>query len=38
MTITLTPHQEKALQRAMEAGVIRSLDDFIDNAIDWDDD
>lgn len=33
MTITLTLHQEKALQRAIETGVIRSLDDFIDTAI-----
>lgn len=33
MTITLTPNQEKGIQRAIEAGLVRSVDDFIDSAI-----
>ena len=33
MTITLNAHQEKALQRAIESGVIQSVDEFIDTAI-----
>jgi Arc/MetJ-type ribon-helix-helix transcriptional regulator len=33
MTITLTPSQEKVIQQAIEAGLVRSVDDFIDSAI-----
>jgi Arc/MetJ-type ribon-helix-helix transcriptional regulator len=33
MTITLKPEQERAIQEAIQAGVIRSVDEFIDAAI-----
>ena len=33
MTITLTPEQEKAIRQAIEAGLVRSLDEFIDTAL-----
>jgi hypothetical protein len=33
MTIVLKPDQEKALQEAIDAGVIGSVDEFIDTAI-----
>jgi len=33
MTIKLTPEQEQAIQKAIESGVVRSVDDFIDAAI-----
>ncbi|MGA3187740.1 MAG: hypothetical protein ABSF22_11590 [Bryobacteraceae bacterium] len=33
MTITLTPNQEKAIKQALNAGLVRSVDDFIDSAI-----
>ena len=33
MTITLTPNQEKAIQQAIDAGLVRSVDDFIDSAL-----
>ena len=33
MTITLTPNQEKAIQDAIQAGLVRSVDEFIDTAI-----
>jgi Arc/MetJ-type ribon-helix-helix transcriptional regulator len=33
MTITLTPNQEKAIQDAIQAGFVRSVDEFIDTAI-----
>jgi len=33
MTIILKPDQERALQEAIEAGLIRSVDEFIDTAI-----
>ena len=33
MTITLKADQEKAIQAAIEAGVIRSVDEWIDAAI-----
>ncbi len=33
MTITLTPHQERAIQEAIRAGVVRSVDEFIEAAI-----
>jgi len=33
MTITLTPSQEKIIRQAIDGGLIRSLDDFIDLAI-----
>jgi Arc/MetJ-type ribon-helix-helix transcriptional regulator len=33
MTITLTPDQEKAIQDAIRAGVLRSVNEFIDTAI-----
>ena len=33
MTIVLKPDQERAVQAAIEAGLIRSLDEFIDIAI-----
>jgi hypothetical protein len=33
MTIDLKPGQEKAIQAAIEAGVFRSVDDFIETAI-----
>jgi Arc/MetJ-type ribon-helix-helix transcriptional regulator len=34
MTITLTPDQEKAIREAIKAGLVRSVDDFIESAID----
>jgi hypothetical protein len=34
MIITLTPYQEKAIRQAIEAGLVRSVDEFIDTAID----
>jgi Arc/MetJ-type ribon-helix-helix transcriptional regulator len=33
MTITLTPNQEKVIKQAIDAGLVRSVDDFIDSAI-----
>jgi hypothetical protein len=33
MTIILRPEQEKAIQQALETGLIRSVDEFIDHAI-----
>lgn len=33
MTITLKPAQEKALQEAIQAGLVRSVDEFIETAI-----
>jgi Arc/MetJ-type ribon-helix-helix transcriptional regulator len=33
MTITLTPNQEKSIRRAIDAGLVRSVDDFIASAI-----
>jgi Arc/MetJ-type ribon-helix-helix transcriptional regulator len=33
MTITLTPGQEKAIQDAIRAGLVRSVDEFIASAI-----
>ncbi len=33
MTITLTPEQEKAVRNAIEAGLVRSVDEFIQTAI-----
>jgi hypothetical protein len=33
MTITLRPEQEKAIKQAIDAGLVRSVDDFIDSAI-----
>jgi Arc/MetJ-type ribon-helix-helix transcriptional regulator len=33
MTITLTPAQEKAIQEAIQAGVVKSVDEFIEAAI-----
>ena len=33
MTITLTPAQEKAIRQAIEAGLVRSVDEFIDTAL-----
>jgi Arc/MetJ-type ribon-helix-helix transcriptional regulator len=33
MTITLTPDQEQAIRDAIKAGVVRSVDEFIDSAI-----
>jgi len=33
MTIVLKPDREKALQAAIQAGLIRSVDEFIDTAI-----
>jgi Arc/MetJ-type ribon-helix-helix transcriptional regulator len=33
MTITLTPDQEKAIRQAIKAGVVRSVDEFIDAAL-----
>ena len=33
MTIILKPDQERAIREAIEAGVIRSVDEFIDTAI-----
>jgi Arc/MetJ-type ribon-helix-helix transcriptional regulator len=34
MTITLTPEQEKVIKQAIDSGVVRSVDDFIESAID----
>ncbi len=33
MTITLTPEQERAIQGAIQAGLVRSVDEFIVAAI-----
>jgi Arc/MetJ-type ribon-helix-helix transcriptional regulator len=33
MTIILKPEQERAIQEAIQAGLVRSVDDFIDTAI-----
>jgi Arc/MetJ-type ribon-helix-helix transcriptional regulator len=33
MTITLNPDQEKAIREAIKAGLVRSVDDFIESAI-----
>jgi len=33
MTITLLPHQEKAIEAAIRAGVIHSVEEFLDSAI-----
>ena len=33
MTITLLPHHERALEAAINAGVIQSVEEFIDSAI-----
>jgi Arc/MetJ-type ribon-helix-helix transcriptional regulator len=33
MTIKLTPEQEKAIQKAIKSGIVRSVDEFIDTAI-----
>jgi hypothetical protein len=33
MTIILKPNQERALQQAIQAGLIRSVDEFIGTAI-----
>jgi Arc/MetJ-type ribon-helix-helix transcriptional regulator len=33
MTITLTPNQERVIQDAIRAGHVRSVDEFIDTAI-----
>ncbi|HEY6348993.1 MAG TPA: hypothetical protein VI636_06245 [Candidatus Angelobacter sp.] len=33
MTIELTPEQEQAIQSAIQSGVVRSVDEFIDAAI-----
>lgn len=33
MTIVLKPDQERAVQAAIEAGLIRSVDEFVDMAI-----
>jgi hypothetical protein len=33
MVITLLPHQEKALEAALKAGVIHSMEEFVDSAI-----
>jgi Arc/MetJ-type ribon-helix-helix transcriptional regulator len=33
MTITLTPEQESAVREAIQAGVVRSVDEFIEVAI-----
>jgi hypothetical protein len=33
MTIVLKPDQEKAIQEAIDAGLVRSVDEFIDAAI-----
>jgi Arc/MetJ-type ribon-helix-helix transcriptional regulator len=34
MIITLTPRQEKAIRQAIDAGLVRSVDEFIETAID----
>lgn len=33
MTITLNPTQERAIRDAIEAGLVQSVDEFIDTAI-----
>lgn len=33
MTITLTPDQERAIQDAIRAGLVRSVNEFIETAI-----
>ena len=33
MTIKLTPEQEQAIQNAIKSGAVRSVDEFIDTAI-----
>jgi Arc/MetJ-type ribon-helix-helix transcriptional regulator len=33
MTITLTPEQEKAIREAIQAGLVQSVDEFIETAI-----
>ena len=33
MTITLTPQQEEAIRRAIKAGLVRSVDEFIETAL-----
>jgi Arc/MetJ-type ribon-helix-helix transcriptional regulator len=33
MTITLTPDQERAIQEAIESGMIGSVDEFLEKAI-----
>lgn len=33
MTITLTPSQERAIEQAIRSGLVRSIDEFIDAAI-----
>ena len=33
MTINLLPHQEQAIEAAISAGVIRSVEEFVDSAI-----
>jgi hypothetical protein len=33
MTITLKPNQEEVIQLAIAAGLVQSVDDFIDSAI-----
>lgn len=33
MTIHLSPQQERAIQEAIESGVVRSVDEFIETAI-----
>ena len=33
MNVTLLPHQEKAIEAAINAGVIRSVEELIDSAI-----
>ena len=33
MHITLKPNQEMAIQAAIQAGLVRSIDEFIDTAI-----
>ncbi len=34
MTITLTPDQERAIREAIEDGLVHSVDEFINSAID----
>ena len=34
MIITLKPDQERAIRQAIEAGLLRSVDEFIETAID----
>ena len=33
MTINLTPDQERAIQEAIQSGLVRSVDEFIDSAL-----